>query len=663
MRPLPLPVPLRALLLALSMLLAGCAGDAWRSTVALTTAQAVLQPEGGPAVTREVALRYRWDAEFPGRGGRAVYRIALPPRPAGDAAAALWFPLLGNQAEVRINGALVQRLGVLGDPRTDHGKQGRAVIVPDGLLRPGAGNELRIDATIQPLRLGGLGRVFYGPAAAVEALISAQVLQEQSLLVAYVVCLALIGGLALGLWWRQRDPLYGTFGLAALFGAVRPLDHVWHDVPVPWPLWGALVAICYGAQLGLLARFVLLVVGVQSRWLVRAVHATMVAAVVLPALSFALRAPALWTAALVLLELVGLACFVAVAREAARPGKVLARVLLAAGGLLILAGVHDTLFVRLALHPGVFTEMTPHATFLFVLLLAGLTVNRHNRAVADFRALNDQLAQRVQERERQLREAFEALRAQQQEQAVHGERQRIMREIHDGVGSQLVGVLSMLGRPQPDRAAIETHVKQALDEMRMAVDSLQPVHGDLTTVLATLRYRLQPRLEAAGIDIDWDVPPLPPIPQLASHAVLQVQRILLEAFTNVLRHARATRVSVQARWIEAATPQGVPAVVLRLCDDGRGFGARAAEAAGAGAGAGHGLSNMRARAAGIGASIRFEDAAGGGACVMLVWPLVPPGTGRGGGSAGQAAAAVIAAAAVASRPASSSTEQTLPEEP
>jgi signal transduction histidine kinase len=56
---------------------------------------------------------------------------------------------------------------------------------------------------------------------------------------------------------------------------------------------------------------------------------------------------------------------------------------------------------------------------------------------------------------------------------------------------------------------VEEHVKLALDEMRMAVDSLQPTHDDLPTVLATLRYRLQPRLDAAGIELVWNVAVMP----------------------------------------------------------------------------------------------------------------------------------------------------------
>ncbi len=111
--------------------------------------------------------------------------------------------------------------------------------------------------------------------------------------------------------------------------------------------------------------------------------------------------------------------------------------------------------------------------------------------------------------------AFDSLREQQHHQSVAIERQRIMREIHDGVGSQLVGLLNMVTRnAAPTCRRSKEHVQLALDEMRMAVDSLQPAHDDLATVLATLRYRLQSRLEAAGIEVIWEVAELPELREL-----------------------------------------------------------------------------------------------------------------------------------------------------
>ncbi|MFZ5547066.1 MAG: sensor histidine kinase [Pseudomonadota bacterium] len=589
------------------------------AVLTLGQADALLEPEGAAPVERAaLPLPHWWDKQFPGRGGKARYRLLLPAA-SGDEPIALLIEHVGNQAELRVNGQVVQRLGRLGDEQVDVGKASQLVVVPTAVLRGDAANRLEIVATIQPQRHGGLSAVRYGPPAALEPLQAGHRLRDQYASAAYAAGLLLMGGVAAGLWWRQRDPVYGCFSLVALSGSARHLDKVLPIVPLPWMLWGALLAAAYACQLGLTARFVVLLLGHGPPRLVRATHFTLAAAVLLAGLSFALRVPQLWTLGLALMLALGLWCFAVVLRDAMAHPWGMAWLVLAAGSLLLVAGAHDLLRVRMALFGGSGTQWAPHAMFFFVLILAGLVVLRYNRSVADYRALNDQLAERVAARERQLNEAFATMRQQREEQAVLNERQRIMREIHDGVGSQLVGLLNMVSREAPDPKAMQEQVTLALDEMRMAVDSLQPVHHDLTTVLATLRYRLQPRLQAAGIEVVWDVPLLPPLEQLTPQVVLQMQRILLEAFTNVLKHARATRVALHVSWQGG----GQPGVALALCDNGVGMAAEPGPGADT-APRGHGLANMRTRAASIGAVLQVERCDTGGTCVRLHWPVPPP---------------------------------------
>ena len=203
------------------------------------------------------------------------------------------------------------------------------------------------------------------------------------------------------------------------------------------------------------------------------------------------------------------------------------------------------------------------------------------------------LAASLEAREHELEQASAALHEQQKQHAITQERQRIMRELHDGVGAHLVGLLNLVNKGVIDPSVLESEVTQALDEMRMAVDSLQPVHGDLATVLGMLRYRLQPRLDAAGIGMTWDVPDLPSVDRLSPSDILQIHRILLEAFTNVLKHAKATAVTATVRLVGSD-----PCIIeLVLCDNGIGLPADASIRPG------HGLKNMRLRAQSLGAAL------------------------------------------------------------
>ncbi len=601
---------LRALCVLLLFLLAGitakAADEAW-----IREADALLQPDGQPVQQRTVPLQFRWDESFPGLGGHARYTLKLtvsdPAQPQ-----ALYFEHLGNQAVLSLNGATLREFGRFDDPATDAAKLSQLVLLPSGLLHAGPqANEIVIETSEQALRGGGLSAVRFGPAAVLEAAFAQRRLLEQTAVTAYAACYLLMGGLAAGLWWRQRDPMYGCFSLAALFGSVRPINQALPVVALPWLFWGAVLAIAYALHIGLIARFIVLALGRgRMRRLMGSLHVALGLSVLLAALSFALRRHGLWTGALALLLAVGLAVFGIALHDAVVARSRIARLIFGAGFLTMVAGIHDLLTVRVGWLGGSSLTLMPHAMFFFVGILAALVAARYNQTLADYRALNANLAERVDEREAHLREAFEALRLQQQEQAVLNERQRMMREIHDGIGSQLVGLLNMVSHKSPDPVVLEEQVRLALDEMRMAVDSLQPIHSDLTIVLATLRYRLQPRLQAAGIEVVWDVDALPPMQGLAPQAVLQIQRILLEGFTNVLKHARATRVTVQARWHGESAE---PFVALKLGDNGIGLGAANPP--------GQGLGNMRARAAAIGALVSIEAGASGGTEVRIDWPV------------------------------------------
>ncbi|MBW8779829.1 MAG: histidine kinase, partial [Burkholderiales bacterium] len=127
-----------------------------------------------------------------------------------------------------------------------------------------------------------------------------------------------------------------------------------------------------------------------------------------------------------------------------------------------------------------------------------------------------------------------------------------MSEMHDGIGSQLTMALSLVRRM--DREAdpghngedgrVATVLRESIEDLQLIIDSLEPVENDLLTVLGTLRYRLQDRLGKGGIELQWNVVDLPPLPMLTPHSVLSILRIVQEAFANALKHSGATRIAV-----------------------------------------------------------------------------------------------------------------------
>ncbi|MGE3347219.1 MAG: sensor histidine kinase [Ramlibacter sp.] len=598
----------------------------------MDSAWAQLQPQRGAAQQRSLKLSHRWDDEFPGQGGTATYRITLPPRQ-GDEDMALLFSRVGNQAQVAINGQVRLKLGQLGNPRRDAAKTVHLLEVPARWLSAAGPNELVVQVTTQAARWGGLSTVQYGPAAAVSAEFATQRQWRYVAPLVFCVAFGLMGLMALALWSRLRDPIFACFAAAALLGIFRNLDRVWPEVPVPWPAWGMVTATAYAWHLALMCLFALQALGLQGRRTSRVILAYLPVSLVLVVLAFSVPWPAAWTLALAALAPVGALTWGLVLRTAWRPGdghRVTACLLALAGGAAILAGLHDLGLVRLGLGGPSRFSLTPHAMFLFVVIMAGIIVDRYARSARNLQALNHTLEARIDARERELHQAFGELEARRAAQVTANERQRILRDLHDGVGAQLVGLLNLVKQPGTRPALLEEQVKAALDEMRLAVDSMQISDGDLTTALATLRYRAQPRLQAAGLTLHWDVQELPVLAGMGPRTVLQVQRIVLEALTNVLKHAHASAV-----WVHCAPAVDAAGWLLTVADDGCGLpeGSRVepgSESAADGGPtslrrAGEGMASMRARAHSIGASLQWAPRVGGGTVVQLGWSGLPDG--------------------------------------
>lgn len=183
------------------------------------------------------------------------------------------------------------------------------------------------------------------------------------------------------------------------------------------------------------------------------------------------------------------------------------------------------------------------------------------------------------------------------------QRQRIAQDVHDGVGSQLVAILSSLDLRQPDQKALALALEQCLLDLKITVDSLQQETPSLLDGLAMLRYRIQPSLSRLGVELHWQLDDHDAIRRLPSLRVTHSLRIAQEAVANVLRHSDADVMTVRCRYLPLSHE-----VELVVQDDGRGLPLTSDERARVG----RGLSGMRRRAqeAGLQLAIRSQPTLG-----------------------------------------------------
>jgi len=251
--------------------------------------------------------------------------------------------------------------------------------------------------------------------------------------------------------------------------------------------------------------------------------------------------------------------------------------------------------------------LTHFSAPLFVGVVATILIQRFVESLNAYERLAGVLEQRVSEKAAELERNYEQLVEARRNQALAVERGRIMSEMHDGIGSQLTLALSLVRRmdreanpaAQGEDGQVATVLRESIEDLQLIIDSLEPVENDLLTVLGTLRYRLQDRLGKSGIDLQWNVVDLPPLPMLTPHSVLSILRIVQEAFANCLKHSGATRIAVTTGL--AGEPGQGETAHIAIVDNGRGID---------GTRVGRGLENMRRRTETLGGRLQITSRSG-----------------------------------------------------
>lgn len=196
--------------------------------------------------------------------------------------------------------------------------------------------------------------------------------------------------------------------------------------------------------------------------------------------------------------------------------------------------------------------------------------------------------------------------------AIADERSRIMRDMHDGIGGQLVATLALL-ELEPDNETknnIAAILKACLDDFRLIINSLNVHANTLSALLADFKYLISNKLEKMDIDLDWDVLALPDDVTIDPQQGLHILRILQEAFTNIMKHSNASTITFNA------TCDKTDLVTLIIQDNGQSSKQNQHT--------GHGLENIKWRAEQLSAQLTIDADPNQGFNITLSLPVDSP---------------------------------------
>jgi signal transduction histidine kinase len=566
------------------------------------------QPPGDDAPWRPVRLPDNWYFSHPAGATAGWYRLEFELAPGPFRNHLIYLPR-NSARHIRffVNGRSVSDNSAYTDPGA------RSNWVPPALfhvswsyLNPGR-NVLHVRVEAVPQLRQGLTRVTVGPANIVRARFELHhAIQVTSLLMFGAA--ALLAGLLAGAFWlrERKDATLAWYGITAF---------AWALIAMPWGhgafapsqfSHGALAFVGWFAYAAPMLVLCLRVAGRRWPWPERALWLFTLAGLVLAQLGSAGQQGLVITVWSFVYLAALIALLVMLARtQIARRGWLLWMFAFAIV-LVVLLNSHDV--ARWMGWIDYDSLTLAHFHISLVLLAIGATIiDRHFRAVAAVERAKAELEDKVAQKTREIEASFKLVEEAERAQSLARERQRIMADMHDGLGSSLVSLLGTVQSGRPSLAEVERRLVDALQELRLMVDALEPVDGDLGVVLGNVRHRMRSAIEDSGVRLHWQVGELPLVTDLTPRAILAVQRIVLEALTNALRHSRAGAVRVSARaqdgWLR-----------IQVDDDGVGFDEINAPR-------GRGLDSLRRRAAGLGGALEIQSARGAGVSVILRLPL------------------------------------------
>ncbi len=222
---------------------------------------------------------------------------------------------------------------------------------------------------------------------------------------------------------------------------------------------------------------------------------------------------------------------------------------------------------------------------LILLSYAGFYLTLNFIEAFDIRNKNNlHLKSELEKNELQLKQQYEKLALIERARFQQEERETLMADMHDGIGSQLVSTVAALRIKPMDQQEVVAVLQHCIDDLRLTIDSLEPTHQDILTLLGNFRYRIESRLRIMGIQLRWDVNDIPDLAYLNPRTSLQFLRIVQEAFANIVKHSHCKEIDLKVAF-------KADHIEVRIEDDGVG-----AEADGSGTPTGKGLKNMSRRA-------------------------------------------------------------------
>ncbi|EIJ36916.1 sensor histidine kinase [Thiothrix nivea] len=523
---------------------------------------------------------------------------------------AIYLPGVSGSAEFFINSLWIKSNKNTGFP-VYRGRGKLSILILDKDIFLPENNKLYVHLSGSEGSLVYLDNVYVGAVDSLTSWYKKSELVRHHLILFVVILLTSFGLFVIFFWFlRKKDTYYLWFSLASFLWAVHNAYNSGLDGGEVALLWDIIAPLGFGWSVVFIVLFLCEVEcspNHRIRWKI-------ISGAFLFSLPFFYLNPGwiwfyaykIWFAFVTCIGLYAVLFLIDRYRENANQNTLL---MLLTGISIILFGLHDLLVKDHYLD--VSSPFLLHfSALLSVIVIIKILLGRFMDGIRMMENYNQELQSEVHLKRKAIESNYAKIQKLQNAKILSQERERIMRDLHDGIGGSLVAVLASLETSQIKPNDLKCEVQHILQDLRLVIDSMDNNNGDIATVLGMLRERLDKQLRYAKFVVKWRVTDLPGLQDFGPEKALSTMRIVQEAISNAIKHSGAKTLTVSTYILE---DDGIKHAAVEIKDDGNGQLLPSSQ--------GRGLKNMRKRAKQVGATLWVDNQVGQGVVVRLAFPV------------------------------------------
>ena len=555
-------------------------------------------PDFRPGEVQQRQLPDNWLRSMHGFSGSGWYQVHIPRQQQHGHVWGIFIPRANMNVAVFLNGHEIGHSGHFYEPVSRNWARPLYYTIPAGMLSADD-NILHIHLKSYRDEAGGLSELLLGDQDVLLPLYQLRDFIQIDLAKVTFFINLFAGILTLLLWYlRRTDTVCAWFTVICFSSAVFILNNFLIEIPVSRNLWHFFVYVSIGWFACALLMFTLHFLKRHKPAYQRALLVYMLISSIAILTLQNIFVAMLWHIGS--LAMAAYACIV-LFRSWLRSNESTELVLFIAMLATLTLGFHDW-YTRLTFQQFSSPVLMHLGPPMMLMAISWILVIRFVRIMKLNERHHAELVSRVKETERKLNREHQRVQSLLQQEAKVEERNRIMRDLHDGLGSHLMSAHSIAQIKQMDQG-IQQALNDALFCLRTSIDTLASQDGDMSDLLGTLRYRMEPQLAACNIRLSWHMDDISDYAYPAEHK-LHIVRVMQEAITNVIKHAVASRLFISIKAQENGSMH------LSVRDNGCGI---------SGNKEGYGLGNMRERIEEVGGNMRISSSSEG-TCLLFMLP-------------------------------------------